>query len=408
MRFYIDYLDYITSGVRNFNQLELRLRFDLLVFGRDTLCLSVPACIKMQDTFKLLTKLDDFWKNGIIKLQLDAKHAGNPQNYFYTRKAILTKAMPESKLVKHFEFIAYESGRPEMFFDTYLSDTLVIPKDEIYLGKEKNTDTLFRQSTMTLFEKHYDPICRLLGLTDSITFTGVTNRIFDFALDNSMLYQRALIEDAVTSEYSLAPLGRQIVADLLDRAFALANAKTSGAVPITLILNQLTGSWLQKLLFRSYRPLYNLICALDWDDVYTLSQSSDWHDFIGYINAFILAIQTCKKLSKGQDSNSIDLILSKLSRYIALLNLFDALKKEAIDAIKNKCYKSGLFSEAQNLSLNMKMLTDYYNGRYKQLIDALCAIDMLANRIIENLTQLQNCNYLLKLGNQEKDYNIRL
>ena len=77
MLFYIDYLDHVTSGTRNFNVLELRLRFDLLVFGSQELCISVPACIKMGDTTNLLKKLDDFWQAGKIRLQLDKKH--NPR-----------------------------------------------------------------------------------------------------------------------------------------------------------------------------------------------------------------------------------------------------------------------------------------------------------------------------------------
>ena len=41
MLFYIDYLDHITSGTRAFELLRLRLRYDLLIFGQDTLCMSV-------------------------------------------------------------------------------------------------------------------------------------------------------------------------------------------------------------------------------------------------------------------------------------------------------------------------------------------------------------------------------
>lgn len=63
MLFYIDYLDHITSGTYAFNLLAQRLRFDLLVFcGNDTLCMSVPACVKIGDTTKLLMALDPFWK----------------------------------------------------------------------------------------------------------------------------------------------------------------------------------------------------------------------------------------------------------------------------------------------------------------------------------------------------------
>ena len=107
MLFYIDYLDHITSGARDFNALELRLRFDLLVFGSQELCMSVPACIKMGDTTNLLKKLYDFWAAGKIRLQLDRKHNGKPSNYFRNRKNVLAKVMPEEMLVNHFEFVAW-------------------------------------------------------------------------------------------------------------------------------------------------------------------------------------------------------------------------------------------------------------------------------------------------------------
>lgn len=107
MLFYIDYLDQITSGNYPFQTLELRFRYDLLVFGRDTLCMSVPACIKLEQTALLLMKLDEFWKSGKILLQLDRKHRGRAENYFANRKKVLAKGMPEEKLVKHFEFVAY-------------------------------------------------------------------------------------------------------------------------------------------------------------------------------------------------------------------------------------------------------------------------------------------------------------
>ena len=91
MLFYIDYLDHIASGSKSFEVLALRLRYDLLIYGCDTLCMSVPACIKLEDTTNLLMKLDDFWKHGKIRLQLDKKHRGNPTNYFNNRKKFLLK-----------------------------------------------------------------------------------------------------------------------------------------------------------------------------------------------------------------------------------------------------------------------------------------------------------------------------
>ena len=145
MLLYIDYLDHITSGAKSINALGGRLRYDLLIFGRDTLCMSVPACIKLESTTALLMELDEFWKNGKILLQLDRKHNGNPANYFNNRKRILSKGMSEEKLLNHFEFVAYESKRTDTFFRVYLPEMAHTPKEILYLAKEKDTDALFRK-----------------------------------------------------------------------------------------------------------------------------------------------------------------------------------------------------------------------------------------------------------------------
>lgn len=39
MLFYIDYLDHITSGAVSVKMLALRLRYDLLIFADDTMCM---------------------------------------------------------------------------------------------------------------------------------------------------------------------------------------------------------------------------------------------------------------------------------------------------------------------------------------------------------------------------------
>ena len=280
MLFYIDYLDHITSGFKSFNVLALRLRYDLLIYGCDTLCMSVPACIKLGDTTELLIELDDFWKHGKIQLQLDKKHRGNPANYFNNRKKVLAKGMSEEKLINHFEFVAYESKRTDTFFRIYLPEVVATPKDTLYLGKEKDTDALFRGETIALFEKHCDTICRSLEINRAINFTGMVDRIQSFALDKSTLFQRAVVEENIIDEYKPQTEERIIIATLLDRAFALANAETSSAVPLSLVLNQLTGRWLIHLLSKTYKELYNLICELNWKGIFTLSQDEDWRKFI--------------------------------------------------------------------------------------------------------------------------------
>lgn len=222
MLFYIDYLDHVTSGSKSSASLALRLRFDLLVFGKDTLCMSVPACIKLRDTTRLLIQLDDFWKNGKIQLQLDAKHKGNPKNYFNNRKRVLERNIQEQKLSTHFEYVAYRDERTTRFFGTYLPQMLSVPSTKIYIGKTNDTDYLFRKDSIELFEKHYDPVCKTLDANRTIVFTGIVNRIQGIAYDRANLFQRALIEDLIIDEFNPKENERLVVATLLDRAFLKA------------------------------------------------------------------------------------------------------------------------------------------------------------------------------------------
>lgn len=407
MLFYIDYLDHVTSGQRcqSFQSLELRLRFDLLIFSRDTLCMSVPACIKLENTTKLLMELDNFWSAGIILLQLDKKHKGKPSNYFNNRKKVLARGMPEEKLLKHFEFVAYENKRTDTFFNVYLPEVAGVSADVLYLDKKKDTDALFRGETVNLFEKHIDTICRALQIDRAINFTGITNRIHSYATDSTALFQRAIIEESIINEYQPRDNERLIVASLLDRAFALANAETSDAVPLSLVLNQLTGKWLIHLLSKSYRELYDLISQLSWNGVYALSQSEDWRNFIGYINVYIGIIQD-SKLKKYDIP--IEAYMNRLSHSLSLLSLLRLLKDEALDATKSKLYEYGLFSEAQNMEEMISILIDSYSGSYRAMLDVIRAIDMYANRIIERLTKDKQFLYLLTYSNNTKERKYEL
>lgn len=407
MLFYIDYLDHVTSGQRcqSFQSLELRLRFDLLIFSRDTLCMSVPACIKLENTTKLLMELDNFWSAGIILLQLDKKHKGKPSNYFNNRKKVLARGMSEEKLLKHFEFVAYENKRTDTFFNVYLPEVAGVSADILYLDKKKDTDALFRGETVNLFEKHIDTICRALQIDRAINFTGITNRIHSYATDSTALFQRAIIEESIINEYQPRDNERLIVASLLDRAFALANAETSDAVPLSLVLNQLTGKWLIHLLSKSYRELYDLISQLSWNGVYALSQSEDWRNFIGYINVYIGIIQD-SKLKKYDIP--IEAYMNRLSHSLSLLSLLRLLKDEALDATKSKLYEYGLFSEAQNMEEMISILIDSYSGSYRAMLDVIRAIDMYANRIIERLTKDKQFLYLLTYSNNTKERKYEL
>lgn len=385
MLFYIDYLDHVTSGTRNFNVLELRLRFDLLVFGSQELCMSVPACIKMGDTTSLLKNLDDFWQAGKIRLQLDKKHKGKPSNYFRNRKNVLAKAMSEEALVNHFEFVAYEDPRTDSFFSEYLPEKSADSKNELYIGKSKDTDTLFRQDTINLLTMHYEPICKALDFNRSIVFTGMINRIQDLALNKSSLFQRALIEDVITKEYKPQKMEIQAIATLLDRGFALANAGASDAVPISLLRNKLTGRWLQRLLQKSFSDLYSLICSLSWHEIYELSQSKDWITFIKFINDYIFLVQ---EINRRKLPINIEKTVEKLASSVDIYKFLCFLKEEAISAAKEKLLEAGMVFDALTLEDNIERLKELYLGKANPLLDLILAIDCYARRNTENLTIL--------------------
>ena len=401
MLFYIDYLDHITSGARDFNALELRLRFDLLVFGSQELCMSVPACIKMGDTTNLLKKLDDFWAAGKIRLQLDRKHNGKPSNYFRNRKNVLAKVMPEEMLVNHFEFVAYEDVRTDTFFNEYLPEKRANSKNELYIGKIKDTDALFRQETIGLLSIHYEPICEALDFNRSIVFTGMVNRIQDLAHNKYSLFQRALIEDIIAKEFMPQNVESQAIATLLDRGFALANAGASDAVPISLIRNMLTGRWLQRLLKKSYTDLYSLICNLSWHQVFELSQSADWISFIDYINDYIFIIQ---EMNRNNIPINIEKTIGRLTTFIGMYKFFCLLKEEAINAAKEKLLEAGMIFDAFTLEDNIKRLDEIYLGKVSPLLDLLLAIDCFARRNVENLTLLVPARRISQAIAEKKKY----
>ena len=385
MLFYIDYLDHVISGTKTFWLLEQRLRFDLLVYGRERLCMSVPACVKMGDTTKLLQKLDAFWNAGIIQLQLDKKHKGNASNYFQNRKRVLANAMPEEKLLKHFEFVAYEDSRTDHFFKSYLPSRTNNTHDILYIDKMHDTDMLFRSGTVALLNDHYEPICRTLDINRSITFTGMVNRIQGLAWDNKSLFQRALIEETILNEFHPQRNETLAIATILDQAFAKANAWTSEAVPISLVRSQITGRWLLRLLRKSYPDLFTEICKLSWDDVYNLSQDRDWDMFIRYINCYIYLIQKSNEIRMQEN---VERIVNKMSHNLQAYRFLKLLRNEAINALKDKMIETGMVYDAMVFEDMVQLYSDLYAGKDKPLIDIIRAIEEYAKRNHSNLTVL--------------------
>lgn len=400
MLFYIDYLDHETRGSRSFNMLIERLRYDLLIFSSDTLCMSVPACIKLRDTTSLLIQLDEFWKNKKIQLQLDVKkHDGKATNYFKNRKAVLEKNVHEEKLSSHFEYAAYTDKRTENFFNIYLPQMVSAAPEDIFINKKNDTDVLFRNNAIELFERYYDSFCRSIQPNDQIIFTGIVRKVEALATDENSLFQRSVVEDYISEEFNPSADKMNFVTTLLDRAFALANADTNEAKPLSFVLNQLTGGWLVKLLKKTYGNLHNLICELSWDEVYELSQDKDWRAFVGYVNAFIWIVQdSTLKSSETAIASSIN----KLSRYISLLSFWKTVKEEAVEAVKQKMYEFGLVSEAQNFEIMLELSADCYAGKHKVLLDVVNATDMIANRLFEKLDKEKKLSYLLEYEQKQK------
>lgn len=385
MRFYIDYLDHITSGAKSFPLLAQRLRFDLLVYGRDKLCMSVPACVKMEDTTKLLQELDAFWNSGIIQLQIDKKHRGKAANYFFNRKRVLSNAMSEEKLINHFEFVAYEDARTDHFFSIYLPSNTHGSQDALFIDKIQDTDALFRSGTVDLLVENYEPICKTLDINRSIAFTGMVNRIQGMACDNGSLFQRAIVEEIITDEFNPRRSESLAIATILDRAFANANAQTSNAIPISLIRRRITGRWLHRLLYKSYSDLYNEICNLSWPEVYELSQDKDWDLFIRYINCYIYLVQHSVHSRRFHDTESI---LRRMSSSLQMYRFLSYLKDEAISAIKDQMIDAGMIYDAMMIEDMVQLLCDFYTGNDKPILDTIYAINEYARRNLSNLTVL--------------------
>lgn len=401
MLFYIDYLDYTSSNTdkRSFAAHLLDFRFDLLIFGKDTFCLSTPACIKLKETADILSQLDDYWINRKILLQLDKKHRKNAKNYFYSRTKKLEKSMPEEELLKHFEFQAYSDQRTSKFFDIYLPQKVNIAPSKIFIKKERDTDELFRTNAVNIINKNADRMCSKLSPNVSIQFGAMLNEISLLAADKGILFQRSIIENTIKEKYAPTPDLLIATSSILDQAFALANADTSYAKPLSLILNQLTGRWLALLLSNTYTNLYQEICGLEWNDLYSLSQNENWQGLISCVNALIFLTQD----SHGNKYNShLDGLIQKISNNINAYRFFKKLIADAVENLRKKAFEIGALSEAQNLEMMITLQQDCIRGNLRSLCDTLEAIDMYVTRVYDDLTRIKKYNYLSELGHKQR------
>ena len=103
---------------------------------------------------------------------------------------------------------------------------------------------------------------------------------------------------------------------------------------------------------------------------------------------------------------NIDEHSKTITHSLALLNLLKYIKEEAIDAMKDKMFEFGLLSEAQNLEGSVDLMVSCYTGRFKPLIDTICAVDFYAKRVVENITIRKAYEHIVERGQSEKHYDL--
>ena len=374
---YIDYLDHTVSKPLDMNGAVDRLRFDLLLFSEKTLCMSVPACVKLNPTTQILMQLTPFWDNGKIRLILDRKHKNNPWNYFKNRKRILEKEFSEEQLVQHFEYVAYNSARTDFFYSVFIKE--ILQAKDLYLGKIFDTDETFRQSVITQIENSCSRICAELPITAAVHMGKILNDLTFIAEDRKSLFQRSAVEKRLQEEYGAYAYEIKRISKILDRGFAYANGVSSYAAPLSLISDRLTGNTFIDILKAADRELYELIHSLDWLAVYRLSINDTWLDFIDHLNKLLVLYQDSEKhKTKIYSPTQLEcsMITFKLVRKLyetAVKNLQKELVKAGtfiIDVVNFKNYSDKVFEHY------MCVKSDYW-GIIKELNELIPALKIV-------------------------------
>lgn len=333
-KIYIDYLDHTVSGTFDFDKATDRLRFDLLLFSEETLCMSVPACVKLDTTAKILMKLKPFWDNGKIRLILDRKHRNNPWNYFNNRKKILERGFSEEQLENHFEYLAYNSNHTQFFYNVFIKE-IIQSKYDLYIRKIFDTDETFRQSVITQVNNDCNIICAKFPVNDAIHLGKIFNDLILIAEDRRSLFQRSAVEQKLQEECGALPYEIKIISRILDRGFAYANGVSSYAAPLSLISNRLTGNTFINILKAADIELYKLIHDLDWIAIYRLSINDTWLDFIDHLNKLIVLYQdSAKHKSKLFSSTQLE---GSIIAYELIVKLYET----AMETIQQELFKVG-------------------------------------------------------------------
>ena len=333
-KIYIDYLDYTMSGSFDIDKAVERLRFDLLLFSEEILCMSVPACVKLDSTTQILIKLTPFWNNGKIRLILDRKHRNNPWNYFKNRKQVLERGFTEEQLAVHFEYVAYNSPRTDFFYNVFIREILQL-KHELYIGKIFDTDETFRQSVIDQINNDCSRVCAKFPIAAAIHMGKIFNDLTFIAEDRESLFQRSAVEKRLLYEYGANTYEIKMISRILDRGFAYANGLSSYAAPLSFISNRLTGRAFIDILKVSDIELYEMIHNLDWTALYRLSINDTWLDFIDHLNKLLVIYQDSKK-HKTAIYTPLQFGFSTVT-----FKLIKKLYETAIDNLQKELLKSG-------------------------------------------------------------------
>ena len=394
--FYIDYLDYTTSCDYSSNLRALRLRFDLLVFANDTLILSVPACVKLRDTTALLSKLDPFWLNGRIKLQLDKKHELNPMNYFRRRSQKLETSIDESKLLNHFEYTAYTDPRTPAFFNVYLPEIVTVSASSLYIDKVNDTDKLFREATKDEINSSFDSFATALSIPDNINLTSILYGLEAMTGSNS-LFQRAIIEEQLSEKYRMNQVQSKVISTILDRSFATANAKTNESRPISSIIHRLTGEFMIRIMKLCYPQLFSKVKSLSFEQLFQLSIDHDFRTLVDILNALVFLTEQ-NKLAKI----CITDICGVISLSLTAFHLTKVLFNLSVDLAKSNYICNDIISSLMSNELIYQFIREYNTAPVNAYLEALKLADQYFHRISENIDNYRWLSAVRSMGQYQE------
>jgi hypothetical protein len=369
-RFYIDYLDY--TVIDYFNRIDPfnRLKFDLLLFSEDVLCMSVPACVKLETTTTILMELTPFWNNNKIKLILDNKHRNNPWNYFRNRNHILEKTFPEQELIKHFEYIAYNSKHTKYFYDTYIHDIVIPHTHSLYIDKIYDTDDSFRKSVISQINRNMDIICSIMPIKSNLHMGKIFNELYIMAENRHLLFQRTAIENQLLDNFGATMDELTIIGRILDNGFAYSNAISCGAVPLSLIQNRLTGRELIHILSATDYELFSMVKNLNWNEIYRLSNSDIWRDFTDRLNRLLQIYQLSKERKETIYTSR------RIHCSLITYKLIQKLYESAIESLQMGLLRMGYNSiDFSNLKDNIDSLIDDYLNNKNEYFNIIREID---------------------------------